>query len=106
MHEFFASPHFQDGLELVPGAQAALQRLSKHYRLVVVTSRQFVIENETHAWLDRHFPGVFSAVVFGNHYGLQGEKRSKPDLCRDLNAEILIDDSVQYAREVKYLWSC
>lgn len=100
VHEFFASPHFQDGLELVPGAQEALRKLAAHYDLVVVTSRQFAIERETRAWLDQHFPGVFRAVVFGNHFGLTGEKRSKPDLCRDLGAEILIDDSLRYAQEV------
>lgn len=74
---------------------------AKGYRLVVVTSRQLVIKDATHDWLERNFPdGIFDEVVFGNHWGKNGVKTSKLDLCKELNASVLIDDSLIYATEV------
>jgi hypothetical protein len=56
-------------------------RLSAVADLVVVTSRQHVIQDVTLDWLDAHFPGLFSEVYFGNHFALQGASRSKSDIC-------------------------
>jgi len=36
--------------------------------------------------------------LFGNHYG-QGKKMSKPEMCKLLNAVLLIDDQHDYARQ-------
>jgi hypothetical protein len=57
VNEFFESPEFLDGLELVPGCVEGLQMLKERYRLVVVTSRQHTIEEHTRTWITRHFPG-------------------------------------------------
>lgn len=71
VHEFFKSSHFNDGIPVVPGALEALQRLSEHCDLVVVTSRQHVIQDVTLSWIDRHYAGLFREVYFGNHFALQ-----------------------------------
>jgi len=39
----------------VDGAAAALSMLREVFELVIVTSRQHVIEEETRAWVDRHY---------------------------------------------------
>lgn len=71
------------------------------FNLVVVTSRQLIIEQITREWLDRNFPkDTFSTIAFGNHYGKQGVETSKMELCRKLNARVLIDDSLDYVKEV------
>ncbi len=49
----------------------------------------------TNAWLGTHFPDTFSAVLFGNHYSASGAKRAKSDMCRELGASALVDDSVR-----------
>lgn len=36
----------------------------------LVTSRQYRIQPETEAWIAKHYPGVFTALHFGNHYAL------------------------------------
>jgi hypothetical protein len=42
------------------GAHEALSRLSAaRHELVVVTSRQHVIQDVTLEWLDRHYSGLF-----------------------------------------------
>lgn len=37
-------------------------------------------------------------VICSNHYGLTGTKRSKTDMCKEIGAKLLIDDSLKYAR--------
>lgn len=74
--------------------------LQRHgHDLVVVTSRQLHIEAHTRAWITRHYDTIFREVVFGNHWGKEGKKVSKKDLCRALGASVLIDDSLAYTRE-------
>mmetsp|Transcript_23730 Transcript_23730/g.40866 ORF Transcript_23730/g.40866 Transcript_23730/m.40866 type:complete len:244 (+) Transcript_23730:37-768(+) len=118
VHDFFESSHFED-LPLVPGALQVLSELKDKVDFVVVTSRQHVIEERTREWLARHYPGIFRDVLFGNHYGFSGQKRSKPDMCAEVGATILIDDSLIYATqcaqhgikvllfdwEGRYMWS-
>jgi hypothetical protein len=64
---FYESDLFRD-LAPIASAAESLAALSAHFRFVVVTSRQHMIADKTRAWLQRHFPGVFADVVFGNHY--------------------------------------
>ena len=63
---------------------------------VVVTSRQHCIEEQTRKWLQDHYPGIFSNIFFGNHWGV-GAKRSKVELCEEAGAKALIDDAVEYS---------
>lgn len=98
---FFDSPHFKDGLPMVPGAAEGVKALKDlGYTLVVVTSRQAFLEDLTRRWLVANFPaGTFSRVVFGNHWATTGRKISKPELCKSLNADLIIDDAVSYCRQ-------
>ncbi len=49
----------------------------------------------TRRWLSSHFPDTFDAFLFGNHYSTTGQKRTKADMCKDVGAVALIDDSVK-----------
>eukprot|EP00050_Salpingoeca_kvevrii_P014080 m.32490 g.32490 ORF g.32490 m.32490 type:complete len:207 (+) comp5541_c0_seq1:104-724(+) len=99
VHAFFQSHWFLDDLEVLDGAQAAMEELKQHCTLYVVTSRQLCIEEATRKWVSKHFPGVFEEVLFGNHYGMEGVKKSKPDMCASINAACLIDDAVGYTEQ-------
>lgn len=101
VHEFFRTDYFKN-MPVVPGAQQAVAKLREMgFDLVVVTSRQLVIEKDTREWLARNFPAsAFRDIAFGNHWGLEGRKIRKVDLCRELGAVMLIDDSLAYAEEI------
>ena len=107
MYDFFESRHFLDGIKSVRGALNVLRTYKAAFDFVIVTSRQSHIRVQTHTWLREHFPGVFSDVMFGNHYTRDAPdpdiaapgKRSKPEMCDAANAFMLIDDSVKYARQ-------
>lgn len=98
MNRFFASEYFLN-MAPIEGALDHLTRLKDHFSLHIVTSRHLSIEEPTRAWLDKHFPGMFTAVHFGNHYGSSGAVRSKPQMCADIKAVMLIDDSYSYAKQ-------
>ena len=99
VHEFFETPYFKSGIQPIPGAQMALQKLSRFCNLSVVTSRQNVIKDHTLEWLENNFSGLFNEIHFGNHFALDGVSRPKSEICRSLNAKVLIDDNPQYAIE-------
>lgn len=73
--------------------------MSEAYDLVVVTSRQHVIQDQTLDWIDRNYPGIFHEVYFGNHWSLEGVSRKKSDICRAVGASVMIDDNTAYATE-------
>ncbi|KAJ4837986.1 hypothetical protein Tsubulata_043192 [Turnera subulata] len=99
VHEFFKTPYFKTGIHPIPGAWNALHKLSRLCKLSVVTSRQHVIKDHTVEWIEKHFPGLFQEIHFGNHFALDGESRPKSEICRSLGAKVLIDDNPRYAVE-------
>jgi uncharacterized HAD superfamily protein len=95
--EFFESDLFKEHIPIV-GSRDVLRRLAKDYELVVVTSRHATLEGVTQKFLDTCYPGLFSRALFGNHFGA-GKKVSKPDMCQQVKAVLLIDDQFDYARQ-------
>ncbi|XP_047333739.1 uncharacterized protein LOC124937517 [Impatiens glandulifera] len=99
VHEFFKTSYFKSGIHPIPGARQTLQKLSRFCDLSVVTSRQNAIKDQTIEWIEKHYPGLFQEIHFGNHFSLEGQSRPKSDICRSLGAKILIDDNPRYAAE-------
>lgn len=99
VHEFFETPYFKSGIQPIPGAQMALQKLSRFCDLSIVTSRQNAIKDHTIEWIENNFSGLFDEIHFGNHFALDGVSRPKSEICRSLNAKVLIDDNPRYAME-------
>jgi len=82
-------------------APEVLRRLSKRYNLVILTSRRIVLKEVTEAWLEKHFPGVFSEVLFagiwdGDEHVLAKLHKSKADMCKQIGADYLIDDQLKH----------
>lgn len=77
----------------------SLSRLSRHFKLVVVTSRDRQLQPCTQGWLDAHFPGVFSDVVFAGNQHTQLGHESKGEVCTRLKASWIVDDSADFAAE-------
>ncbi|KAK1314004.1 hypothetical protein QJS10_CPA06g02573 [Acorus calamus] len=99
VHEFFKTSYFKNGIYPIPGAQQALHKLARFCDLSVVTSRQNAIKDHTIEWIERHYPGLFQEIHFGNHFALDGQSRAKSDICRSFGAQVLIDDNPRYAIE-------
>jgi len=74
-----------------------LQKLATSYDLVIITARNPKWEDATHTWLNQHFPEVFSQVIFCGRPD-SVDYKTKGDLCSELGAEWLIDDSVLHCK--------
>ena len=61
VQKFFAQRHFYDAKPFQQ-AQKALKNLKKDYNLVVITARDVIVEKETLAWVEKHFPEVFAVI--------------------------------------------
>lgn len=102
MRQFFASPFFHGtgrGIPVIDGAREVLKKHAHRLDLHVVTSRQNILEDHTREWVEANYPGIFTKLHFGNHHSTEGEVRSKPDLCRAIDAVMIIDDNVRYATQ-------
>ncbi|KAG0232404.1 hypothetical protein BGW42_008195 [Actinomortierella wolfii] len=103
--EFFDSPYFLK-VEPVEGSLETLKLLkSRRFSLVIVTARQQFVAELTKKFVDRHYPGIFESIYFANHYLTEQERltfisKPKSAICRDVGAELLIDDSLENAFEV------
>lgn len=98
---FYHSPEHQL-VAPVSGSLEGIAELAKDYSLQIVTSRPETVRAATMGWLDRHFPGHFSDFHFTNIYaGEAGAKqRTKAEVCRSIDAAVLIDDALRHARDV------
>lgn len=95
VHEFYDTRQYREA-EPYSGALEVLPRIATMFKLVVVTARDMdVLEEFTQEWLKRHFNGLFSSVHFTAQYSLSGKSRTKLDVCRELGATLLIDDSLE-----------
>ena len=70
------------------------QLIKKGYELHLVTSRPGAIEKDTKTWIENHFPGKFKNLhhAYNSHIHKPGSKKLKWEICKEIGAEILIDD--------------
>lgn len=95
VHKFFETDIFQYSKPF-DEALDVLVALSKTYDLVIITARDTLIEDLTREWLALHFPGLFKEIQFTAFYSLDGNRRSKAAVAKELNADFLIDDDINH----------
>ncbi len=84
------------------GAHKVLSNLSKRYSIILVTSRRRVVDLDTRAWLNQHFPDVFSGLEYAGiwdddtHTVERSLSRTKRDICHRIGASYLIDDQPKH----------
>ncbi|KAF4572587.1 hypothetical protein EYR36_007095 [Pleurotus pulmonarius] len=89
----------------VPGAREGVQSLKDMgFRLVIVTARTQDVAEPSWKWVDKHFPGIFDTLICTNQFKDADKvgheivtKLSKGQVCNDLGACLLIDDSSENA---------
>ena len=79
----------------VAGAKEGIDALvKKGYELHLVTSRPSVIQKDTEEWIMQHFPDKFTNLhhAFNQNIHKEGSKKKKWEICKEIGAEVLIDD--------------
>lgn len=100
---YFHSPQFK--AEVKPYAEAvdAVKRLARRHELHLVTGRGSNVEAVTQAMVDEHFTSLFVSMEHtGSYKQPDGTfiRRTKGEVCKAINADILIDDNLDHARSV------
>lgn len=93
---------FHDSAPLIAGAHEGLLKLKTlGYSIILVTSRADDVRPQTEAWIKKNIAGLFSDMYFINHFDASTPKhRSKADVCKEINAGVLIEDAVHHAENV------
>jgi len=98
--EFYTTPFF---MKMIPLQNAidVVQKLKKYNELFVITSRSSDMQEGTLEQITRYFPNTFSRIIFAsNHYTkIKNTGKTKAEICLDLGASLLIDDSLIYTKE-------
>lgn len=99
VQKFFSTDEFKKS-QPFEEAKQAVKMLAERYKLVVITSRDTIIEESTRQWLNEHFVELFDEVHFTSMYSLDGSKSgSKAQIGKELNIDYLIDDSFDHIQE-------
>jgi uncharacterized HAD superfamily protein len=97
VYEFYRTREHDETMPL-DGSVEVIRSLAHKFSLHIITSRVEEIKDLTIRWLDRHFPDMFSSVVFVNHYGKSMKsKRTKAEVCSELYVDLMIEDSLEHA---------
>ncbi len=102
-HEYFETESLESTKPL-EFSQEAIEKLKQKHELVIVTSRPEFMKEKTLAWLNKHFPNTFNenTIYFTNRCNFHEEtKTTKLAICKEINAELLIDDCLNYILECK-----
>ncbi len=92
--EFYKTEGFAT-VQPYPDAIEGIKELRKSADLVVITHRPKWLARDTEEWLDRHFPGMFSAVQLADYKS----GRTKSKICSEVDASMMIEDAPTYAAE-------
>ena len=100
VRRFYETEEFAN-LPTAPGAVDAMRRLSRSYRLVVVTARPECAAFVTRRWLTRRLGDLIAEVTFTNAWPLPGEPTlgTKAGYCRARGIGVIVEDSLDYVSE-------
>lgn len=87
----------QSHVPLLPGAEFAINELASQYDIVLLTARDKTWEKATRRWLSDNLGDHDIDIHFTSAHKDEREM-TKGQLCRHLNAEILIDDNVEHCQ--------
>ena len=79
-----------------------IKTLSDKYDIWMLTARHTMLTEYTHEWARHHYGELAKGVLFSNCY--HGWEKTKPLICNDLWAEIMIEDDMDYALELATAW--
>lgn len=98
-HDDFSAEMVVDQMHvpLLPGASFAVARLLKRFRVIFVTARDASWEEATRRWITNHFSEESFELYFTENHKTVNAK-TKGQLCRELGANLLIDDNVQHCQ--------
>jgi uncharacterized HAD superfamily protein len=100
MIDFFqrvVTKSFNENLALCEQSKESIHLLAKNNKLYFITSR--IAREGTIESLRKHFPDIDFEIVFSGNAHLQTTEKTKADICKELNIDVMIEDDKEYAKE-------
>jgi len=96
---FYEHENFRK-LPTLTNAKEVIDILKKTHELHAITARPIFTKQNTTDWITKNFSDAFKSINFSNEFGLSKEHKNKPEICEDLNVNIMIEDSPKYAEAI------
>ena len=101
VNAFYEQPEFFE-IQPHPDCLEHMKKLGVlGHELIIITSRQLIGEDETRAWLDKHFPNMFSQLHMMDGHVKTERAGGKGALCEELGVDVFIEDSAANANSAK-----
>ncbi|MCX6748278.1 MAG: HAD hydrolase-like protein [Candidatus Pacearchaeota archaeon] len=95
--EEFDNSEYYDKIKPLKEAIEAIKELSKKHEIIVVTSRPEKFEKRTRIWINKYLPEIKNILFVRKVY--HEIPKTKAEVCREINAEVLIDDNLTHAHD-------
>ncbi len=99
VHTFLRIEHGHLGVSPLEEAENAISLLGENFDLAAVTARHPEFETPTMNYLMRYFRGVITNLTLVGHPETMDIMRTKAEVCAELAAIALIDDSVKHVSD-------
>jgi uncharacterized HAD superfamily protein len=88
-----------DAVLPIPGSVEGCRRLkAAGHELFAITGRSDHVRKPTEEWIARHFPNLFSEIVFTNHNSETAVLKS--EVCRRFGISEMVDDNMDFALDL------
>lgn len=100
IEQYFRSKKFHhESRTPYPEATIAIPALARHHELHLVTGRGKFMEKSTAELIDEYFPDCFASLIHTNYFKKRF-RMTKGQVCKDLAADVHIDDHVEHCHSV------
>lgn len=97
LYGFYRSKYFQQAQPL-KGSIEFLTELSQYFSLPLITSRPIFLRKETKKFINCFPKNSITSVHFSrNSFAYAGSRKTKPQICKDLGATVILEDCLEYA---------
>lgn len=90
---YLKTEHYNEG-QPIEGSIESIKKLRERFKLVLVTSRQHFWRGVTEEFINTHFEDQFDELHYTHTVKSPNDDRPKLDICVEIGAELLIDDSL------------
>lgn len=99
LYQFMLSPMNDEVMPILGAVEGVRALKEAGHRLAVITGRPKQVSYLTEEWLERWFAGLIDEFHSTDMHIFNHGSDSKGTLCRDLHADLLIDDMYKYGEE-------
>ncbi len=98
LEKFYKTNKFNNNIKPLKGAQEGVKKLKENGdELYLISSRPNKLHENTAKWIEKHYWNKFSGLYLTNQSSLNGISNKKSEVCKCLDIEIMIEDSIENA---------